>query len=174
MSRQERIKQRLFDKEYLTKQEWWGDDETILTSDEVRGLPLIVRKALAIRHVAAHMPIELKPDELIVGVPTMASVGFGKCFPEYALPDELEDAARWGFTPKSVFGHHLLNYETVVRKGCSGVRREVMERIATLEGGQSEKTEFYRSVLISLDALRILADRYVDMLLSASQNAPDE
>ena len=34
MSRQERIKQRLFDKEYLTKQEWWGDDETILTSDE--------------------------------------------------------------------------------------------------------------------------------------------
>lgn len=49
-----------------------------------------------------------------------------------------------------------------------------MERIATLEGGQSEKTEFYRSVLISLDALRILADRYVDMLLSASQNAPDE
>lgn len=77
-----------------------GDDETILTSDEVRGLPLIVRKALAIRHVAAHMPIELKPDELIVGVPTMASVGFGKCFPEYALPDELEEAARWGFTPK--------------------------------------------------------------------------
>lgn len=174
MSRQERIKQRLFDKEYLTKQEWWGDDETILTSDEVRGLPLIVRKALAIRHVAAHMPIELKPDELIVGVPTMASVGFGKCFPEYALPDELEEAARWGFTPKSVFGHHLLNYETVVRKGCSGVRREVMERIATLEGSQSEKAEFYRSVLISLDALRILADRYVDMLLSASQNAPDE
>jgi formate C-acetyltransferase len=49
-----------------------------------------------------------------------------------------------------------------------------MERIATLEGGQSEKTEFYRSVLISLDALRVLADRYVDMLLSASQNAPDE
>ena len=75
MSRQERIKQRLFDKEYLTKQEWWGDGETILTSDEVRDLPLIVRKALAIRHVAAHMPIELKPDELIVGVPTMASVG---------------------------------------------------------------------------------------------------
>ena len=33
MNRQERIKQRLFDKEYLTKQEWWGDDETILTSD---------------------------------------------------------------------------------------------------------------------------------------------
>lgn len=43
-----------------------------------------------------------------------------------------------------------------------------------MEGGQSEKTEFYRSVLISLDALRVLADRYVDMLLSASQNAPDE
>ena len=58
MTRRERIKNRLFNKEYLTKQEWWGDNETILTSEEVKQQPLIVRKALAIKHVAENMPIE--------------------------------------------------------------------------------------------------------------------
>lgn len=175
MTRRERIKNRLFNKEYLTKQEWWGDNETILTSEEVKQQPLIVRKALAIKHVAENMPIEVKPDELIVGVPTMASVGFGKCFPEYALPEELAEGARWGFTPKSVFGHHLLNYETAVQQGLRGVRERVMAKLAALENDESfdEKASFYRSVLISLDALRALADRYTDLLLAEAQRESD-
>ncbi|WP_300763933.1 pyruvate formate lyase family protein [uncultured Oscillibacter sp.] len=175
MDRRARIKDRLFHKEYLTKQEWWGDEETILVSDEVKRLPLIVRKALAIKHVAEHMPLEIKPDELIVGTPTMASVGFGKCFPEYALPEELAEGAKWGFTPKSVFGHHLLNYETVLRKGLRGVREDVMRKLAEWKGsgGDREKTEFYRSILISLDALRALAVRYTDMLLAAAAEEGD-
>lgn len=45
MNRRERIKDRLFNKEFLAKQEWWGDEETILVSEEIRQLPLIVRKA---------------------------------------------------------------------------------------------------------------------------------
>lgn len=175
MNRRERIKDRLFNKEFLAKQEWWGDEETILVSEEIRQLPLIVRKALAIKHVAEHMPIEIKPDELIVGIPTMASVGFGKCFPEYALPEELEEGARWGFTPKSVFGHHLLNYETVVQKGLCGVREDVMRKLSELTGNEKfeEKTNFYRSVLISLDALRILAQRYTDLLLTEAEKEQD-
>lgn len=171
MNRRERIKDRLFNKEFLAKQEWWGDEETVLVSEEIRQLPLIVRKALAIKHVAEHMPIEIKPDELIVGISTMASVGFGKCFPEYALPEELEEGARWGFTPKSVFGHHLLNYETVVQKGLCGVREDVMRKLSelTVDEKFEEKTNFYRSVLISLDALRILAQRYTDLLLTEAE-----
>ncbi|MFR1716784.1 MAG: pyruvate formate lyase family protein, partial [Butyricicoccus sp.] len=67
MNRIERIKSRLFQKDYYTKIEWWGENETILTSDEIRAEPLVVRKALAIEHLLRHMPAELKPDELIVG-----------------------------------------------------------------------------------------------------------
>ena len=173
--RMQRIKDRLFNVEYQQAQTWWGDNETILTSDEVRAKPLIVRKALAIRHVAAHMPIELKADELIVGKPTMASVGFGKCFPKYTLPEEEAEAAKYGFTPKSVFGHHLLNYETVLKKGLSGVREETMQKLSALDRDAQyrEKSEFYRSVLISLDALRVLADRYRDLLIAAAADTAE-
>ena len=87
MKRIEKIKERLFNREYVTRKSWWGEGETILVNEEVKSEPLIVRKSLAVLHVARNMPIEVKDDELIVGVPTMASVGFGKCFPSYALPE---------------------------------------------------------------------------------------
>ena len=48
MNRRERIKDRLFNKEFLAKQVWWGVEESILVSEEFRQLPLIVRKALEI------------------------------------------------------------------------------------------------------------------------------
>ena len=45
MTRNEKIKERLFNNEYFTKKEWWGGDKTILTSEEIKREPLIVRKA---------------------------------------------------------------------------------------------------------------------------------
>ena len=171
MNRMERIKKRLFEKEYFEKKIWWGDDESILTSDEIKSQPLIIRKARAIRYVAQNMPISLKPDELIVGQPTMASVGFGKTFPKYTLPEEDAEAAKYGFTPKSVPGHHLLNYESVLKKGLSGVRREVMARMA---GDVDQETaEFLRAVLISIEALKDLAVRYTDLVLEAAATEKD-
>ncbi len=175
MTRMGRIKQRLFQKDFIEKQDWWGDDETILTSQEIIEQPLIVRKALAIDHVARNMPIEVKADELIVGKPTMASVGFGKCFPHYTLPEEEAAAACYGFTPKSVFGHHPLNYEKVVTLGCRGVRQRVMDKLRTLSGKElAQKIDFYRAVLISLDALRNLANRYAELLLIQATEEQDD
>jgi hypothetical protein len=81
MKRIEKIKERLFNREYVTRKSWWGEGETILVNEEVKSEPLIVRKSLAVLHVARNMPIEVKDDELIVGVPTMASVGFGMLYP---------------------------------------------------------------------------------------------
>lgn len=83
MKRIEKLKKRLFESDFLTKKEWWGENETILNDPEVIKKPIIIRKALAINHVARNMPIELREDELIVGKPTMASIGFGRCFPTY-------------------------------------------------------------------------------------------
>jgi len=34
MKRIEKIKYRLYNKEFYTKKEWWGENETILTNEE--------------------------------------------------------------------------------------------------------------------------------------------
>ena len=87
MTRAEKIKKRLFEVEYVTKKEWWGMNETILTNDAIKKEPLVVRKALGIEYVMRNMPAEIKPDELIVGIATMAATGLGYEFPYYSLPE---------------------------------------------------------------------------------------
>ena len=163
MKRIEKIKERLFNREYVTRKSWWGEGETILVNEEVKSEPLIVRKSLAVLHVARNMPIEVKDDELIVGVPTMASVGFGKCFPSYALPEEKEEAAQSSYTEKSVFGHHPANYEKLLTLGLKGIRQEIytsLKQKEDLRETDQEMYDFYRSVLISLDAVGELARPY--------------
>ncbi len=39
MGRIERIKDRLWNKEFVTKKEWWGMDETILVNEEIKRSP---------------------------------------------------------------------------------------------------------------------------------------
>lgn len=128
MNRIERIKNRLFTKDFYTKIDWWGQEETILTSDEVKKEPLVVRKALGIQHLLRNMPAALKEDELIVGVPNMGSIGFGREFPEYALPEEKAEAAKSSFTVKSVAGHHPADYEKLLRVGIIGLKQEIFAK----------------------------------------------
>jgi formate C-acetyltransferase len=160
----------MFNRDFLAKKEWWGDDETILISEDMCVLPLIIRKALAIKYVANNMPIALRDDELIVGVPTMASVGFGKCFPKYTLPEEDAAALERGFTVKSTFGHHLINYETLLVKGVRGIRADILAKLSVVADDEYDKgkTEFYEAMLLSVDALSDLAKRYMLLLVKAS------
>ena len=176
MKRIEKIKERLFNTEYVTRKSWWGEGETILVNEEVKSEPLIVRKSLAVLHVARNMPIEVKDDELIVGVPTMASVGFGKCFPSYALPEEKEEAAQSSYTEKSVFGHHPANYEKLLTLGLKGIRQEIytsLKQKEDLRETDQEMYDFYRSVLISLDAVGELARRYAVLLMEKAEICDD-
>lgn len=176
MKRIEKIKERLFNREYVTRKSWWGEGETILVNEEVKSEPLIVRKSLAVLHVARNMPIEVKDDELIVGVPTMASVGFGKCFPSYALPEEKEEAAQSSYTEKSVFGHHPANYEKLLTLGLKGIRQEIytsLKQKEDLRETDQEMYDFYRSVLISLDAVGELARRYAVLLMEKAEICDD-
>ena len=88
--RLERIKTRLFE-EFYQKKQWWGDELSIFDDDPaVSARPLVVRKAIAIQKVCREMPIEIKEDELIVGICTMSSVGFGHTFPRYETDEEAE------------------------------------------------------------------------------------
>ena len=172
----ERIKSRLFDVEFVTKKEWWGKETTILTDDRVRQEPLIVRKAMAIDHVLNNMPVEIKPDELVVGVANMAMIGFGHVFPEYALPEEKEEAAKKSLNELSVWGHHPVRYDKLLSVGLSGVRQEVLGRIKE-ETSRAEpsqkKLDLYRAMIISLNAVRDLAHRYSQLTLEEALKEKD-
>lgn len=176
MDRLARIKDRLVNVEYVTKREWWGDGTTILTDEAVLHEPLIVRKALACEYVLCNMPVALKPDELIVGMPTMSCCGFGRLFPEYATAEEKAAAAKKGLSVKSVWGHHPPNWEKGIRLGLRGLRAEIEQKQAeeaALPNPDPEKADLYRSMLIGIAAIRKLSLRYRDLTKQEAEKETD-
>lgn len=176
MNRMKKIKERLFTKDYYTKIEWWGKDETILTSDEIKAEPLVIRKALAIEHLLRHMPAELKPDELIVGKINMLSVGYGREFPQYALPEEKEAGLKNGFTEKNVAAKHPADYAKLLRVGVKGIKEEIYDAIAAesqLAQPNTAKLDLWRAMIISVDALVDFAHQYVSLLLREAKRETD-
>lgn len=168
MDRAELIKKRLYEKDFYTKIEWWGENETILTNEEVKKEPIVIRKALAKEHVMRNMPATIKPYELIVGIANMESIGFGRCFPDYALPEEKAEAKKEWVTPANVQGHFPIDYAKLLRLGTSGIKQEVLDRM-TQESEKDEpdqkKIDFYRAMIISLNAVVDLANRYAQMAI---------
>lgn len=176
MTRVDRIKERLFNKEFVTKKAWWGMDETILTNEEVKKEPLVVRKALGIQYVMRNMPVEVKEDELIIGICTMASTGLGYEFPDYALPQEKEEALKSCYTYKSVWGHHPGDYSKVLRLGLKGIREEIHREIAkevSKDMPEQEKLNLYRAMIISLNSVQELASRYSQLAIDAAIKEKD-
>ncbi|MEI2775013.1 MAG: pyruvate formate lyase family protein [Tetrasphaera sp.] len=176
MNRSQLIKDRLHDVEFHAKKQWWGEDLTILDDPATCAEPLVVRKALACRFVLNNMPAELKPDELIAGICRMSMIGFGHTFPQYALPEEIADAARVNLSPLSVWGHQPPNYEKVLAIGLSGLRVQVQDRLdAELDAARpdTERTNLFRAMIIGLDAIRDLAARYATMCEAAARAETD-
>ena len=65
-------------------------------------------------------------------------------------------------------GHQMANYEKVLHKGLLGIRAEVQRQIAQTEQPYAhyslqEKRDFYRAVLIDIDAAIAYAKRYADV-----------
>lgn len=176
MTRIEKIKKRLYEKEFYTKKEWWGEDKTILTDEEVKKEPLVVRKAMAKHLVLSEMPIEIKEDELIVGVVAMNSIGFGRTFPEYATQEEKDAAAKSCYSVKSVWGHHPPDYGMVIQHGISAVKKKIYDRIAEEEAKaepDAEALNLFYAMLISLDGVIRLANRYSALALTEAMKQQD-
>lgn len=177
MTRQELIKNRLFTQEYFTKKEWWGMNETILTSDEIKKEPLVVRKALAIKHVMCNMPAGLKDYELIVGLPNMASSSAGREFPDFALPEEKEEALHTScMTYKQFGGLHPGDYSKVLRLGIKGIKADIyaqMEKEVQKAEVDEEKMNLWRAMIISLDSVVELAHRYADLCMKEANKTKD-
>ncbi len=172
ISRLQKLKHRLF-KEFYEKKEWWGDDLTILDQPGVADQSLIVRKALAIQKVCREMPLELKDGELIIGIPTMSSVGFGHTFPQYETEEEAADAAKICLNRKSVWGHHPPYFPKVLTRGVNEIIAETEQRLADTPESDRITREFYKSVKIALQGAEMLSVRYAQAAELEARNTED-
>ena len=162
-ARLEKIKQRLF-QEFYQKKTWWGDELSIFDDDPgLASRPLVVRKALAVQKVCREMPIEVKDDELVVGVCTMSSVGFGHTFPRYETDAEAAAAAKVCLNRKSVWGHHNPYYHKIIEKGIAAIIREAGERKAEVPAVDTATRDWYDAVVLSLQGAEILSRRYAEL-----------
>lgn len=178
--RLEKIKKRLFE-EFYEKKEWWGDDVSIFDDDPgAAKLPLVIRKALAVQKVCRDMPIEIKSDELIVGICTMSSVGFGHTFPKYETDEEAEEAAKVCLNRKSVWGHHNPYYPDILTKGLNGISEEAKllkkRNASSADGSMNQaQADWYDAVVEALKSAEILAKRYAELAryLSGEAETPE-
>ena len=173
-ARLERIKRRLFE-EYYRKKSWWGDDLSIFDDDPgLAAKPLVVRKALAVQKVCREMPIEVKDDELVVGICTMSSVGFGHTFPRYETDAEAEAAAKVCLNRKSVWGHHNPYYQKILDKGIAAIIQEAEALKAKVPAEEVATRDWYDAVVLSLQGAEILSKRYADLCEYLAGEAPTQ
>ncbi len=72
------------------------------------------------------------------------------------------------FFMEQVTGHVVPNVKEYLSKGALGVKKEIEEKIE--KEPDHKKKEYYSSMLLSIDALLILAARYRDLALEKAKN----
>ena len=151
----------------LRKKSLWGEGLTVLDEETVK-LPLVKRKALAIKKVLSEMPIDIKDYELLVGSINQSSVSESAPFPEFATREEKEAAAKKFVSTRAIFGHIELYYPKYLKLGLSGIRKIAEDKLTEVKGKgtEPEKEAWYESVLISLDGLQNLHQRHRDLALT--------
>lgn len=156
------------------EKEMWTVPLSVL-NEETRKLPLVKRKALAIRKVLTEMPVRIEAHELIVGFSVHNSVANITPFPEYATREEREEAARRHTGMLSVFGHFCPSYPKVLRVGIGGLRRQAEAGLSEVRrnGGRQEKEDWFASVLTALDALGDLMRRYGSLASELAEGETD-
>ncbi|HPY36745.1 MAG TPA: pyruvate formate lyase family protein, partial [Clostridia bacterium] len=165
------LKEQLFHG-FFVKKEWWGDDLTILDTPEVEKMSISLRKALAFEKVCLEMPLEIKPHELIVGLATMSSVGFGHTFPKYETDEEAKYFAQFSLDRKSVWGHHMPYYKKLLEVGYSGILAEIGQKLKT--EADPEVIDFLTSAAYTLKAATALSKRYEALLRESAQKEQDD
>lgn len=172
MNRLDILKKQLFDG-FFVKKQWWGDDLTILDQEGVLEKPMIMRKAIAFEKVCKEMPIDVKNQELIVGVATMSSVGFGHTFPRYETDKEAEEFAKVSLSRKSVWGHHMPYYPKVLEKGYTGIIADIDKALGETTAEDIEKREFFEASKYTLKAAMEVPRRYVEYIKEMARNEKD-
>jgi len=159
------------------------------------GQPQVIRQAKAFAHLLNNVPIEIYPDELIVGAHPKGGTHKG-----YSLPEEdrrLKEANEyWAgktigdrvapvltqeekaaiqarvYTSSSKTGHMTPDFEKALKVGLRGIWEEVSYEIENLKLSdpmRSKKAAFLRAAAITLDAACAFAQRYADEALRLAE-----
>ncbi len=121
--------------------------------------PLPVRKARAIALKLSRMPTDLWEGQLFAGSMTLEEprLHAERGFPDYTTEAEREEAARRGVSIRSVFGHIVPDYPTLLAKGLRGIRADAEAQRAHAE--TADENAFLDSVVIAVDAVMDYAER---------------
>ncbi|TAK21030.1 MAG: hypothetical protein EPO26_16215 [Chloroflexota bacterium] len=160
----------------LCRQEVWRPG-SILDDPTLATLPLVLRRAHAFGRVLDTMPIEIAPDELIVGKSAVDGVVQRTSLPEFASSEEHARARAEGMGITSSLSHKTPDYPPLVRRGMRAIIAETEARCAALEcepPTQEREAQilFFRSVAIECKALVRLANRFADLADRQALDAP--
>ncbi len=173
-ARMERLRQRLFEVEYQNPGIWQFKDTNLLELyPEIREEPLVIRKAMAQRYMGEHLIVEIKPDELIVGLPNQNSVGWGTVMPIYYTPEEGEYGKERQLNEASVWGHHPARWDRFIAVGTLGLKDQI-EQEALLHREDREALMEYRAMMIALEGIEAFARRFADLALKEAGCCEDE
>ena len=152
----------------------WGEGLTVLDEETVK-LPLVKRKALAIKKILSEMPIDIKDYELIVGSAIQGPITVQMSLPEYATQEELEAAAKKRTNPLSVFGHSSPYYPRYLELGLGGLQKMAEEKLDEVrqKGTEPEKEAWYEAVIMSLGGLKELIRRHGDLASELADSETD-
>jgi pyruvate-formate lyase len=159
----------------FSKKEKWGEDLSVLDGSSAN-LPLVKRKALAIEKVLSEMPVSIRRHELLVGSAVQTLLLSMAVLPEYATQEEVETAAERLTSPLSVWGHATPSYPRLLQLGFNGLldlAKGKLEEIRVSDAKQEEEA-WYESVVISLQALRTLVQRYRELALKLAAQEEGE
>jgi len=149
---------------------------TVLDEETIK-LPLVKRKALAIKKILSEIPVKILDHELIVGCPPKRLLMTGSvAFPKYATPGEREAARKKFCGTLSVFAHFTPSYTKFLKPGLNGLRKITEDKLdeTRRKGNEPEKETWYQSVLISLEGVKILIERYKDLAAELANNETDQ
>ena len=135
--------------------------------------PLAVRKARAIALKLSAMPPDLWTGQLLAGSMTLEEprVHAERGFPEYTTAAERAAAERQGLTIRSVFGHVVPDYPTLLTKGLSGIRADADAQRCHVANAQ--ESAFLDSVVVAVDAVIAYADRLACHHLALARSCND-
>lgn len=175
-ARQEKLKTRLFEVEFHDPGQWHFQGVNILDEwPQIRDEPMVVRKGYAQKYIGEFLPVVIKPDELIVGVPNQNSVGWGSVLPIYYTSEEGLQAARYELNECSVWGHHPPDWSMILRHGVAGVKDMILAKMREQYGRPTPdrmSLNNYKAMLVALDGLVAFALRYSDEAMNQATRCP--
>jgi choline trimethylamine-lyase len=146
------------------KKQLWQDDLSVLDEKTVK-LPLVLRKALAIKMLLAGMPVGMSTGELIVGRAVHNSLGMSTPFPEYATKEEIATATEKLTGTGSVFGHLSPSHARIMKYGIGGLKQKAENGSKKAEKNKDGETKaWYQSIIVALEGLEALIGRYGKLL----------